>query len=541
HEQLERETGNHSALIERLGTLEQRYAQLDGYDLEYKAKKILAGLGFRETEFSKPLSAFSGGWRMRVYLARLLLQEPHLLLLDEPTNHLDLPSLEWVENYLRGFSGSMIIVSHDRFFIDRLAQEIVELYRGRLTHYAGNYHFYEKQKALHHDRLIKKIKEQQEERARLERFINRFRYKATKAAQVQSRIKQLEKMETIELPEDFRTISFQIKADVPSYKEVLDVQDLWFRYDSDWVLKAVHLRMYRGEKVALVGVNGAGKTTFTRLISGELKPQKGTLRLGQRVHVGYYSQHQIEALDLSRTIYDEVAATAADSFRDRLRDILGVFHFSGDDILKPIRVLSGGEKARVSLAKILLSPCNFLIMDEPTNHLDLQSKEALEQALQDYDGTLLLISHDRYFLDKLVNRVVEIDRGRLKEYAGNYSDYLARKEAESPRQPQKNEKPAPKKDKEKRRQAAQARQAISKDRQRLKNRIAELEDEIERLEQEKARLEQALADPETYRDGEQSAKLNREYKEILALLPQKETEWEAAQLELEELLSSLNI
>ncbi len=290
-----------------------------------------------------------------------------------------------------------------------------------------------------------------------------------------------------------------------------------------------------------MGVNGAGKTTLTRLISGELKPQKGTLRLGQRVHVGYYSQHQIEALDLSRTIYDEVAATAADSFRDRLRDILGVFHFSGDDILKPVRVLSGGEKARVSLAKILLSPCNFLIMDEPTNHLDLQSKEALEQALQDYDGTLLLISHDRYFLDKLVNRVVEIDRGSLKEYAGNYSDYLARKKAESPRQPQKNEKPAPKKDKEKRRQAAQARQAISKERQRLKNRIAELEDEIERLEQEKARLEQALADPETYRDGEQSAKLNREYKEILALLPQKETEWEAAQLELEELLSSLNI
>ncbi len=542
HEQLELQSGNHSALIERLGTLEQRYSQLGGYELEYEAKKILAGLGFKESEFLKPLSAFSGGWRMRVYLARLLLQEPQLLLLDEPTNHLDLPSLEWVEGYLRSFSGSMIIVSHDRFFIDRLADEIAELFNGKLTHYVGNYHFYERQKALFHDQLIKKIKEQQEERERLERFINRFRYKATKAAQVQSRIKQLEKMETIELPEDFQTISFKIKADVPSYKEVLQISNLWFRYENDWVLKDIHLQMFRGEKAALVGVNGAGKTTLTRLISGELQPQKGTLTLGQRVHVGYYAQHQIDALDLSKTIYEEVESTAAASFRDRLRDILGIFHFSGDDIHKPIRVLSGGEKARVSLAKILLSPCNFLIMDEPTNHLDLQSKEALEQALQDYDGTLLLISHDRYFLDKLIHRVIEIDQGALRDYAGNYSDYLNRKE-QAPKQT-KNADPLQKnstvkKSKEQKRKAAEARQAVSKERNRLQKLIDLLEKEIEALEENKAQIEQALADPETYRNGEESARLNREYKKILDLLPQKEAEWEAAHLELEELLASI--
>ena len=368
-------------ILDRLGILESHYSVLGGYALESQAKKILMGLGFSETDFHRSLSELSGGWQMRAYLARLLLQEPDLLLLDEPTNHLDLESLEWIETYLKNFSGSMVIISHDRFFIDRLAQEIVDLEYSKLTHYAGGYKFYKQKKELEREQLIKKWEEQKEERIRVQRFIDRFRYKNTKASQVQSRIKMLEKMETIELPETSKTIHFKIQADTVSYKEALQIRNMAFRYNASWVLQDINLDMYRGEKVALVGVNGAGKTTLTRLISRELHPQRGEIKLGERVHVGYYAQHQIDSLNLKNTIYKEVEETAARSFHPKLRDILGIFQFTGDVVEKPVGVLSGGEKARVSLAKILLSPCNFLIMDEPTNHLDLISKEALEQAL----------------------------------------------------------------------------------------------------------------------------------------------------------------
>jgi len=544
HEALEEQPANNEPLIRKLGELEHQYSQLGGYELEHQAKKILSGLGFSESDFQRSIVSFSGGWRMRVYLARILLQQPDLLLLDEPTNHLDLPSLEWIENYLRTFTGSMIIVSHDRFFIDRLAQEIAELQLGRLTVYSGNYRFYEKQKALNEEQLIQRYMQQQEERQRLEKFINRFRYKATKAAQVQSRIKQLEKMEHIELPPSGKTISFKIKADSPSYKDVLHINNLWFRYDTGWVLQDINLDVYRGEKIALVGVNGAGKTTLTRLISGELQAQRGQLVLGERVHVSYYAQHQIDTLNLNKTIMEEVAATAAESFRDKLRDILGVFQFSGDDTQKTVGVLSGGEKARVSLAKIILSPCNFLIMDEPTNHLDLASKEALEQALQDYDGTLLLISHDRYFLDKLVSRVIEIDGGRLREYAGNYSFYLNRKTeqaalAANAADPQDSQASAQKKNKEQKRKEAEARNAISKERRRLQKAIDELENAIEHLEQQKAQTEQALADPAVYQNPQQAAEMNKTYRQIQEELEAKEVLWEQAHLELEELLAKL--
>lgn len=549
HTQLENETGNRQ-LLERLGVLETHYHLLGGYDLEALAKKILVGLGFKQHDFHRPLSDLSGGWRMRAYLARLLIQQPDLLLLDEPTNHLDLESLEWIESYLKNFSGSMIIVSHDRFFIDRLAQEIAELKQGRLKHYPGNYRFYEQKKALEEEQLLKKWEEQREERQRIQRFIDRFRYKNTKAAQVQSRIKMLEKMEAIELPDPPRTIHFKIQADTVSFKEVLSIREMYFRYDADWVLQDLHLDVFRGEKIALVGVNGAGKTTLTRLISGELTPQKGTIRPGERVHVGYYAQHQIDSLNLEQTILAEIEATAARSFHPKLRDILGVFHFSGDDIQKPINVLSGGEKARVSLAKILLSPCNFLIMDEPTNHLDLSSKEALEQALLDYDGTLLLISHDRYFLDKLVTRVIELDQGRLREYAGNYSFYLekraSRDDAETPVISSKNIKESDadsegryRKTKEQKQKEALARQAVSKERNQLQKRIADLEDEIDHLEKRKGMLEQRLADPDTYKDTPKAIKLKREYEEISVRLPDLEKQWEQCHLQMEAILQSL--
>ena len=488
----------------------------------------------------------SGGWRMRVHLARLLLQQPDLLLLDEPTNHLDLESLEWLENYLRNFAGSIVIVSHDRFFIDRLAQEIVELEMGKLKHYAGNYHFYEYKKALDHEQLIKRYEEQKEERERLEKFINRFRYKNTKAAQVQSRIKLLEKMETIEIPAQRKEIHFKIKADVQSYKEALSIENMWFRYADPWVLKDNSLHMYRGEKVALVGVNGVGKTTLTRLMSGELTPQKGRMQLGQRVHVGYYAQHQVDVLNLDKTIMQEVAATAAPSFQPKLRDILGLFQFSNDDVGKRIGVLSGGEKARVSLAKILLSPSNFLIMDEPTNHLDLASREALERALKDYDGTLLLISHDRYFLDKLVNRVIEIKDGVLKEYSGNYSHYLDKKQNETVElnandvqgktAPKENTQ---KKSKEQKQKEAATRQAISKERNQLQQIIDDSEKKIEEYEASKTTLESELANPETYKDSERFLELQQEYDQVTRLLTRYEQRWEEAHLQLEDLMNTI--
>ncbi len=544
HEQLESASDHTEKLVDQLGSLEARYGQIGGYALEAEAQKILAGLGFKEKDFSGSMSVLSGGWRMRVFLARMLLQGPDLMLLDEPTNHLDLPSLEWLENYLRNFSGSMIIVSHDRFFIDRLAQEIVELYNGRLTHYAGNYSFYEKQRALLHEQILKKYDQQKEERERLEKFINRFRYKASKAAQVQSRIKQLEKMERIELPKDHGVIHFQINADVQSYKDVLHLQNIWFRYDRDWVLEDLNLNIYRGEKIALIGENGAGKTTLTRLISHELLPQKGTIKWGERVHLAYYAQHQIDALDLSNTVFREVEENAAPSFRPKLRDILGAFQFTGEDVEKKIGVLSGGEKARVSLAKILLSPGNLLIMDEPTNHLDLKSKEALENALEDYNGTLLLISHDRYFLDKLVNRVIELRAGRLWEFEGNYSNYLDHKAAmirleDNSSSAETNRNSRQKKSKELKQKQARARQAISKERQRLTGLIESLEAEIERLEDQKERLELSLSNPESYQDPMLAITLQREYDSTLKELELKETQWEEAHLQLDDLLATM--
>ena len=545
HDELNAPHANHEALLKEIGNLEHRYDALDGYRLEASAKSILAGLGFAESDFHRPLSEFSGGWRMRVHLARLLLQKPDLLLLDEPTNHLDIPSLEWLENYLLKFEGSVVIVSHDRFFIDRLAEAIYELDRGKLDFYAGNYHFYEREKVERVELLRKKWEEQQAERDKQEKFISRFRYKATKAKQVQSRVKQLEKMEVIEMPPPPRKqISFQIRVDVPSYKDVLHIEKLSFRYETEWVLHNSSLHLYRGEKVAMVGVNGAGKTTLTRLIAKELTPQEGAVSLGERVKLGYYAQHQVEALNLNATVYDEVFSTAADSHRPRVRDILGMFQFSGDDVYKKIGVLSGGEKARVSLTKILLSPVNFLIMDEPTNHLDIMSKEALEQALTNYDGTLILISHDRYFLDKIVGRVIELKEKRLSEFSGNYSYYLQKRDAEPDVFVPHHATQHPvliasdgRKSKDQKRSEAEMRQAGSKERNRLKRAVSDAEKEIERCEARKQQIELEMAKPETYSQKDKIVLLQREYTALKKEIEDAYHRWEEAQFELEELLA----
>ena len=536
---------NHDTVLAQLSRLEERFEMLEGYRLESTAKSILSGLGFSVKDYTQDLSNYSGGWRMRVYLARLLIQKPDLLLLDEPTNHLDLPSLEWLEQYLINFNGSMVIVSHDRFFIDRLAHEIYDLDRGKLMFYAGNYHFYEREKEKNEILLKKRWEEQQAEKARQEKFINRFRYKSTKAVQVQSRIKKLEKIEDIDYaPPIERKFNFKLNIEMHSYKDVLKIKDMSFRYDVDWVLQNVNLNIYRGEKIALVGVNGAGKTTITKLIAGQLIPEIGSVKLGERVKMGYYAQHQVDILNLNSSVYDEASSGVAMSILSNVRDILGIFQFTGDDAYKKIEVLSGGEKARVSLAKILLSPSNFLIMDEPTNHLDKISKEALENALTSFEGTALLISHDRYFLDKIVHRVIEIKDHSIREYEGNYSDYLRFRDHTEKFIPNIENKSQTnssiKKTKEQKRLEAQARQQISKKRNEHIKNIELLEKEIFKLEARQLEIETQMSNVETFKNGELTASLTKEYAQLKINLKELYNNWEQVNVELEELVRQLD-
>jgi ATP-binding cassette subfamily F protein 3 len=545
HTALEANPKDESLLI-KLGSLEQRYQDLGGYTIEGTAKKILSGLGFEEDRFHTDFTKLSGGWCMRVYMARILLQNPDLLLLDEPTNHLDIPSMEWLEQYLLNYKGSVVIVSHDRFFIDRLAHEIYELDRGELTRYRGNYHFFEEQKNEKIRILEKKRDEQAVERERITRFINKYRSDKRRAAQVQSRIKMLEKMETIELPPATRRLDFRLRVETPGYKDVLSIENMSFRYQKDWVLKDLNLHISRGNKIAMVGINGAGKTTLTRLIAGEFKPQKGTLQLGNQVKAGFYAQHQIQAIHPENTVIDEVASTAATGLISKIRQVLGIFQFGDDEIDKKIKVLSGGEKARVSLAKILLSPVNFLIMDEPTTHLDITSREALEEALADYDGTLLLISHDRYFLDKLVSRVIELKDGRLDEYHGNYSYYLWKRDQE-PDTPESQTGETEcqvsvipgRKTKEQKRQEAEARQEVSRERDHLQKSISKIEKDIEESESRLKEMEAKLADPKTYRDGTDIARLNKDYAELMGQVERFYESWESQRARLERLIKPL--
>lgn len=569
HHQLSTEKKEDLHLLNLLGDLEERFQALGGYQVEAQAKTFLSGLGFSPQDFNRSLNLFSGGWKMRAHLARLLLQEPDLLLLDEPTNHLDLSALEWLEQYLFDFPGAIVIVSHDRYLIDRLVEDIYELEKGSLTKYPGKYSLYLQEKRRKIELQRKKYEEQQTERERILRFIQKYRCDKKRARQVQSRLKLLEKMETIEPPPALPRFNFRLEVSQPSYKDVLIMEQVYSAYEPDkWLFEGIDLHLTRGEKVALVGPNGAGKTTLTRLITGHLKPTKGTIHLGSRTEIGYYAQHQLEVLHPEATIYDEVLRSTPEDRMPHIREVLGVFQFRGDDIFKRIGILSGGEKARVSLAKILLSPANFLIMDEPTTHLDLIAREALEEALRNYEGTLLIISHDRYFLDKIVHRVIEIQDKKLIPFHGNYSYYVAKKKAlasydftlESHDMNIQSASPSPsgslslthhsfsaqlkssprRKSKEQKRREAEARQAISQKRRTLKLKINELEQIITNLENRKKTIELKLAEPQTYQaNGSKIGKLQKEYAQVGRELEQSYAQWEKLNQELEALLAQL--
>jgi ATP-binding cassette subfamily F protein 3 len=418
------ETKPSEALTERYGALQHRFDALGGYRLETQARAILSGLGFRPDELARPLGEFSGGWRMRAALARLLLLAPSLLLLDEPTNHLDLASLAWLEDFLARYEGTVVVVSHDRYFLNRMVTSIADLTPEGLVVYPGDYDDFLVEREARRELLEARARNQAKRIAEVERFIERFRYQATKARQVQSRVKMLERVERIELPGTRRQVHFTFPEPPRTGRRVAALTGIHKAYGDNVVYAGIDVAVERGERVALVGENGAGKSTLLKLLAGVLSFERGDRTLGAHVAVHYYAQHQLEALDPARTVLEELEAVAPESTHTRLRTILGAFLFSGDSVDKKVAVLSGGEKARLALARMLVRPAALLCLDEPTNHLDLASREVLESALAVFPGTIVFISHDRYFINRIATVVVEVAHGTLTRYPGSYDDYL---------------------------------------------------------------------------------------------------------------------
>lgn len=412
-------------LIHKLDRLQRQFEALDGYGLESRIEKILPEMGFSAEDGDRLVSAFSGGWQMRMCLGKILLQSPDILLLDEPTNHLDLETIEWLETYLKGLTTPMVIVSHDRAFMDRLCNRIVETERGMATSYLGNYSAYIQQKTEQQSAQLSAFEHQQKELEKQQAYVDRFRASATRSTQAKSREKQLNKVDRIEAPTaDVRTLKFQFPPAPRSGREVVIVKDMVKTYGDDILFLGANLLLERGDRVAILGPNGAGKSTLLHMLMGTEPPDEGTVKFGEHnVIPGYFEQNQAEALDLSKTVMDTIHDEVPDWKNEEVRTLLGRFLFSGETAFKHVEALSGGEKARLALAKMLLSPVNLLILDEPTNHLDIPAKEMLEAALQDYDGTVVIVSHDRYFISQVATKIVEINEGELTLYRGDYQYY----------------------------------------------------------------------------------------------------------------------
>ncbi len=419
----------YESAAERYSLLHERLLALGGYALDAQVGSVLTGLGFGKEDWPRLTDEFSGGWQMRIALAKLLLSKPNLLLLDEPTNHLDLETRNWLEDYLKNYPFGYVLISHDRYFLDVTIDRTVEIWNKRLTIYQGNFTKYLAQKEERRAQLEAAYRNQREQIEHLEAFINRFRYQATKAKQVQSRIKELEKIERIEIPEEEPVIHFKFPQPPPSGRMVAEADGLAKSYGEKRVLENVRFNLERGDRVALVGVNGAGKSTLIKLLTGVETPTAGTVKLGHNVVPEYFAQDQYKVLDGDARMLDSISRAAVKVPESELRSLLGCFLFSGDDVFKPLGVLSGGERNRFALARILVSPSNFLLLDEPTNHLDMRAKDVLLEALAGFTGTVIFVSHDRYFIDRLATRVLEVENGQVNAYAGNYEDYLRRKEA----------------------------------------------------------------------------------------------------------------
>ena len=556
------ETAPSEALTQRYGDVQHRFEALGGYRLENQAKAILSGLGFRADEITRPLGEFSGGWRMRAALARLLLLAPSLLLLDEPTNHLDLEALAWLENFLAAYDGTVVVVSHDRYFLNRMVTSIAELSPAGLTVYPGDYDAYLVEREARHELLEAQARNQAKRIEEVQRFIERFRYKASKARQVQSRVKMLAKVERIEVPGAARRIHFKFPEPPRTGRRVATLAGVHKAYGDNVVYRGIDFAVERGDRVALVGENGAGKSTLLKILAGALPFDGGERTLGAHVAVHYYAQHQLDALTPGNSALEEIIAAAPDLPHTRLRTILGAFLFSGDAVEKKVSVLSGGEKARLALAKMLVRPAALLCLDEPTNHLDLASREVLEEALALFPGTIVFISHDRYFINRIATSVLHVHHGVLTPYLGTYDDFLAASEARAAgaaagagsgdheaglrhtrwhdsidgqravrREGNGSADPAPAaapaaRDVARDTSARPGKKRVSGEVRELRRRLDAVEKRVQDVEAKLAEFAAALADPALYADGERARAVVHERKAVEEQLAWLMREWE---------------
>jgi len=532
--ELDHASPEYAQVADRYQRVEHEFRARDGYAIEAQVGRVLSGLGFRKEDWHQQTDEFSGGWQMRVALAKLLLQKPNLLLLDEPTNHLDLEARNWLEEYLSEYPNAFVLISHDRYFLDVTVNKIVEIWNKCVHFYTGNYDEYEEQKTQRRKQLEAAYRNQRERIEQLEVFINRFRYQATKAKQVQSRIKELERMEYIELPEEEKTIHFSFPQPQASGRIVAEFAGVAKSYGEKEVFRDVNFMIERGDRIALVGVNGAGKSTLIKLLAGKEPPSTGKYRLGHNVQADYFAQDQYQELDQDARIFDDLSELSPRSTQTDLRSLLGCFLFSADEVFKRIRVLSGGERNRYALLRMLMHPANFLLLDEPTNHLDMRAKDVLLAALSKYTGTVVFVSHDRYFIDKLATRVFEIGDGRVEVYPGNYEDYRWRKQGEAARlqeavavtsaamQPANGNGATAAEPKSRRLNPIKRKQ--------MEKRVHELEQEITRLEAAIAECESAL---QTFVSADETQRLTQQLEEHRRSLQVAVKEWEDVGQELE--------
>ncbi len=520
------ETDYSEEVINRLAHLQDRFESNEGYTIKAKAEEVLEGIGFQTSDLQKPLRQFSGGWRMRVMLAKLLLEKPALLMLDEPTNHLDLPSIQWVENYLKNYEGAVVVVSHDQTFLDNCISTTVEVANQTLTSYPGNYSFYKEEKKLRMELQQNAYENQQQQIKQTERFIERFRAKATKSNQVQSRIKALDRMERVhEVVNDEAFVNFKFKFSQKSGRDVVILDEVSKAYGDLTILKNTTARIERGDKIALIGANGKGKSTLLRIIAGT-EAIAGKRAEGHNVIKSFFAQHQLEALTLDNEIIQEMSQAGSGKTEMELRGVLGCFLFSNEEVYKKIKVLSGGEKSRVALAKTLISEANFLLLDEPTNHLDFQSVNILIQALQQYEGTFITVSHDRHFIKGVANKIWYIEHHEIKEYPGTYEEYefwrsqqVELAAAAPVQKPVKAAVMIPSKSKEDTQQA-------KKELKKLEDQLQGIENEIHQLEVQKQDLEAKLAEPSLYLDEVEAQKIQTSYQQVQVSLEKVNTTWE---------------